>query len=362
MFCIQYLTNFFTNIIFCRLASFILLQLTIIPNGVSAVDYSTLGVSDPGILINMGLTEVPTNIPCTLITLDLPGNLITSIGAASFTCLNRVQTLDLSNNKLTYISTEAFDPMESLESVHLRYNKDLPQLPPSYGPNTANLRSLYIQDINLQIIPTDSYFDQMMKLEVIAIAIDLSNDFFEGWTDLKTLYSYGNLAPNLTGRSPNIERIDINKAFPAKNIPTENVLGLTKLKRFKIVGCDKLPLFKESVALSHLEVDSCKITSLPDYRHLVSLHTFDPDTSKFHCDLQSCWMLFETILPNSILYPVVENIVCHGPEKFEGLSLRQLSPVQLGCFKGQSGKYFILKIHFFTKRPLANISYTILIM
>ena len=44
---------------------------------------------------------------------------------------------------------------------------------------------LFIQFINLQVIPPDSYFHQMPKLETLAIGIDLNNDCFDGWTALK---------------------------------------------------------------------------------------------------------------------------------------------------------------------------------
>ena len=123
------------NMIFCRLAWLILLLPTSILNGVSAVDYSTLRVSD-GWLMDMGLTEVPTNIPCTLNgILDLRENSITRIKADSFACLDKIYTLDLGYNKLTYIAPGAFDSMLILTTVRLRGNRDLPELPLHYGPN-----------------------------------------------------------------------------------------------------------------------------------------------------------------------------------------------------------------------------------
>ena len=177
------------NLIFCRLAWLNLLLPTLILNGVSAVDYSTLGVSD-GWLMDMGLTEVPTNIPCTLNgNLDLRDNSITRIEADSFACLDKIYTLDLGYNELTYIAPGAFDPMLILTTVRLRRNRDLPELPPHYGPNTADMEYLFIQFINLQVIPPDSYFHQMPKLETLAIGIDLNNDFFDGWTALWQLSS-----------------------------------------------------------------------------------------------------------------------------------------------------------------------------
>ena len=318
-----------------RQSCFIPMQIALVSNGVFAADYSTLGVAD-GWMNNMGLAEIPTNIPCMLVgNLDFRNNLITRIETNSFFCLHEITTLDISYNKIIYIAPGAFDQLRSLEVVRLKGNRDLPELPPHYGPNTANMKTLFIQHINPQIIPTDSYFDQMPTLQTLALGTDLSNDFFDGWTSLRNLYFYGNIAPYFTGRTPNVERIEMkNKAMSTKNMPSENVVGLTKLKRFEIRSCDMLPLFEGAVTLEILDVASCEITSLPDYRHLISLQTFNPDSSHFQCDTKSCWMLFETI-SNPVLASAVQTIACQRPEKFKGLSVLGLSPVQLHCFKGR---------------------------
>ena len=338
MFETRYVTIYVNDMVFCRQICLILMLVTLVIKGVSAVNYSSLGV-EYGLLGGMGLIEIPTSIPCDLLNLDLRENLITRIEAYSFACLDQVTDLDVGYNKISYIAMEAFDPLISLEVVRLRGNKYLPELPPHYGSNTANMRHLYIQHINLQIIPPDSYFDQMPMLQHLATSIDLRNDFFDGWENLNTLFYYGDLAPNFTERTPNIDKIEINKVMlTTKKLPDENAVGLTKLTTFKMVDCDSLPLLDGAVALQTLDVTSCQITSLPDYRHLASLQTFSPDTSQFHCDIQSCWMIFETIT-NAALASVIQNIVCHGPDKFRGLNLTQLSPVQLKCFEGSYGKH-----------------------
>ena len=334
MFGIKSVLTCVSDTISCRLTPSLSLLVTSILHVVSAVDYSSLGVSN-GWLKEMGLTDVPTSIPCTLKgNLDLQLNSITRIEANSFTCLDKIDTLDIGYNNLTYIASGAFDPLIILQIVRLRGNKYLPELPPHYGPNTPNMRHLYIQWIQLQTIPPESYFDQMPKLEHLATSIDLSNDFFNGWTDLQQFFFYGDIAPNLTDRTPNIQKIEINRPMNiSKNMPNENVVGFTKLVTFRIKGCDRLPLFETSLRLKIVDARFCQITSLPDYRHLVSMTTFSPDTSRFYCDTQSCWMLFETI-SNVALKAVVQNIICHGPVKFKGLPVLGLSPVQLRCFDG----------------------------
>ena len=84
--------------------------------------------------------------------------------------------------------------------------------------------------------------------------------------------------------------MDLTKALSTKNMPDENVVGLTKLETAKLKYCDKLPMFEGTIDLSNLDVETCQITNLPDFRHLVSLQTFSPDTSKLHCDMQSCFL------------------------------------------------------------------------
>ena len=313
---------------------------SLISKEVSAVDYSTLNVTG-GELGDMGLTEVPTNIPCHINGLfNILDNLITRIENDSFKCLSEIDALYLGNNLITYIAPGAFDSMVSLTTVGLTGNTDLAELPPHYGPNTVNMTGLYIADINLQIIPPDSYFDQMPKLQVLKTDIDLSNNFFDGWTDFRLLVYNGHLAPNFTHRTPTIEKMYLNKALSTKNMPDENVVGLTKLETAKLKYCDRLPMFEGAIALSNLDVETCQITSLPDYRHLVSLQTFNPDTSKLYCDMQSCWVFFETI-SNTALDSVVQNIICFGPEKLKGVNLMEIVPVQMRCYEGLYGSLFI---------------------
>ena len=246
-----------------RLSCFIPMQIALVSNAVFAADYSTLGVAD-GWMNNMGLTEIPTNIPCTLVgNLDFRNNLITRIKTNSFFCLHEITT-DISYNNIIYIAPGAFDQLRSLEMVRLKGNQDLPELPPHYGPNTANMKTLFIQHINPQIIPTGSYFDQMPTLQTLAIGTDLGNDFFDGWTSLRNLYFYGNIAPNFTGRTPNVERIEIkNKAMSTKNMPSENVVGLTKLKGFNIRSSDMLPLFEGAVTLETWTLHPVKSPASP---------------------------------------------------------------------------------------------------
>ena len=91
-------------------------------------------------------------------------------------------------------------------------NTRLQQLPPTFGPNTANLWRLYIPHLNLQSLP-DAYFKQFESLEELAIAEwgitgALDNGVLNG---LSRLLMLGNgccsSIPNMTGHLPRLERL-----------------------------------------------------------------------------------------------------------------------------------------------------------
>ena len=283
----------------------------------------------------MGLTEIPIGIPCNIAVLYLPHNQLTRLEANEFTCLSNLKILDVGYNIITYIAPGAFDPLLSLHNLRLRGNSDLVELPPNFGPNTINMKALYMKRMNLQIIPPNSYWAQMPNITTYETSISFYNDFFNGWNSLKTLFSFGSVAPNLTDRAPNI--VHLNMWTNGVNIPSENVYNLERLENARINKCTQLPTFEGAVSLKTISFSytrPCRITSLPDYRHLVSLETLVVDTSQYYCDTASCWMLLETI-SNPALSLVVAGTVCTGPEEFVGYNVTELSPVQTRCFEGK---------------------------
>ena len=309
--------------------------LTLICRGIGAVEYSTLELTKPGRMDNMGLTEIPTGIPCHIGLLILAKNRLTRLEADDFICLSKLGLLDVSYNLITYIAPGGFDPLLSLKFLRLAGNRDLGELPSDFGPNTVNLKSLCIKDMNLQIIPPNSFWAQMPNISFLETDISFYNEFFNGWNNLETLHSIGKVAPNLTDRTPNIVHLYIWKA--GVNLPSENVHNLKRLETVYIHQCTQLPTFEGAVSLKIISFKifgPCQITSLPDYRHLVSLETLDLDMSQFYCDTASCWMLLETI-SNPTLAAVVAGTVCAGPEVLVGVNVTALSPVQIRCFEGK---------------------------
>ncbi|KAI8502395.1 Leucine-rich repeat-containing protein 3 [Branchiostoma belcheri] len=81
--------------------------------------YGELTVSCSG----QGLTEVPSNIPTSVVWLNLKYNNITTLTDNSFSGLKNLRGVDLSNNKLNYISTSAFRQLLHLQNVDLSGNQ-----------------------------------------------------------------------------------------------------------------------------------------------------------------------------------------------------------------------------------------------
>ena len=108
---------------------------------------------------NMGLTEIPTNIPCTETRIQFNNNYITRIERDSFKCLSAAFQVSMKNNNLSYINQEAFHPLKSLGVLILSNNLHLDHLPADFGPAASNLVNLRIQNINLQSLPAN-FFQQ----------------------------------------------------------------------------------------------------------------------------------------------------------------------------------------------------------
>ena len=138
-----------------------------------------------------------------------------------------VGPINLLSRFITYIAPGAFDRLLSLIDLRLRGNRGPAELPPNLGPNSVNMKYLYMKHMDIQMIPPNSYWAQMSNILAYETSIYFYNDFFNGWNSLKTLFSLGSVAPNLTDRAPNI--VHLNMWTNGVNIPNENIYNLKSL-------------------------------------------------------------------------------------------------------------------------------------
>uniref|UniRef100_A0A8C4X010 Decorin n=1 Tax=Eptatretus burgeri TaxID=7764 RepID=A0A8C4X010_EPTBU len=88
---------------------------------------------------DLGLSEVPADIPKDTTLLDLQGNKITEIKDDAFKGLHHLQILILVNNKIVRIHARALVPLVSLQRLHLSRN-NLLEVPTSLPSSLVELR------------------------------------------------------------------------------------------------------------------------------------------------------------------------------------------------------------------------------
>ena len=276
---------------------------------------------------NAGLTEIPSGIACTEIELYLQYNHIRRVEADDFLCLSQLSLLDLEYNHIEFISATAFDPLFSLEHLWLRGNMELEHLPVSYGPNTANMKAIWLKHMATQI--SDNYLSILPSLREMDHSFAVGPDFYAYGNNLRMLYHLGGPAPYLTGHVPKLTYLGL---YGDEDLPDDNLRYMTSLKTFEVFqSCKNIPSFEGAVSLDKIKIWGT-VRDIPDLTHLTSLTTLDVDMRAYECSPKTCWMLFE-----SLTRPVLSwllDAICRYPEILHGVRIGDLSPLSISCFQG----------------------------
>ena len=290
------------------------------------------------IRINAGLVDIPREIPCNASKVILNANAISRIEAGSFPCQTNTTTVHLGTNALVYIDPDAFQRCFSLTKLILSSNPGLSQLPPSFGPNTENMESLWVLHIGLQSLP-NAFFVQFKSLQILGITDWGLNDpldkaVFNGLSNLELLRTgCCSSIPNMTGHLPSLEALHFY-GLPEDRIPKENLKGLHMSNVLIKKPCTYIPAFAEAVRLQTLDARECAVEELPDFSKHDALKEFRVDTTQFQCNPNCCWMLFEDLSAAGLAW--VPNIICQGPSVLSGRRIADLSTLQVRCFESKS--------------------------
>ena len=290
--------------------------------------------------VRKGLTEVPRNIPCHATQLNLLRNAITRIENDTFPCHNKLRTIYLAYNDLVYVDRDAFQFCFELNELIMSRNPRLQQLPPTFGPNTANMTRLLMQYFNLQSLP-EAYFRQFKSLQSLAIADmgingALDNNVLNGLTNVRRLVTgCCSSIPNMTGHLPRLELL-IFSGLPKDRIPDENMYGLhmSTVTIQKPCSHRPIPVFEGAVRLEYIVASKCKVTELPDFSKHRSLKEFKVNTARFQCNPKCCWMLYENITADGLNW--IPSITCYGPPELSGFQIANISTLQARCFESKS--------------------------
>ncbi|XP_068611100.1 decorin [Brachionichthys hirsutus] len=207
---------------------------------------------------DLGLKEVPMDIPDDTTLLDLQNNKITEIKESDFKNLKGLHALILVNNKISVIHAKAFSPLVKLQRLYLSKNM-LKEMPPNMPKSLQELR---IHENEITKIKKAS-FQGMSHLIVMEIGSNPLNS--EGidagaFADLKRV-SYIRIADtNIT---------DIPKGLPGSL--SELHLDGNKITKVTAVSLDGLKNLAK-LGLSYNEISSVENGTLSNVPHLRELH------------------------------------------------------------------------------------------
>ncbi|XP_047245938.1 decorin [Girardinichthys multiradiatus] len=207
---------------------------------------------------DLGLREVPADIPDDATLLDLQNNKITEIKENDFKHLKGLHALILVNNKITTIHPKAFSPLTKLQRLYLSKNllKDMPANMPK------SLQELRIHENEITKIKKASFqgMSQVIVMELGSNPLKSAGVEAGAFTDLKRV-SYIRIADtNIT---------EIPKGLPS-SLSELHLDGnkITKVTSSSLKGMKNLA----KLGLSYNEISSVENSSLANVPHLRELH------------------------------------------------------------------------------------------
>ncbi|KAM9327732.1 decorin-like [Pholidichthys leucotaenia] len=207
---------------------------------------------------DLGLTEVPKDIPDDASLLDLQNNKITEIKENDFKSLKGLHALILVNNKLTTIHPKAFSPLTKLQRLYLSKNflKDIPTNMPK------SLQELRIHENEITKIKKASFqgMSHVIVMELGSNPLKAAGIEAGAFGDLKRI-SYIRIA-------------DTNITEVPKGLPTSlselHLDGnkITKVTADRFKGLNHLA----KLGLSYNQISSVENGTLANVPHLRELH------------------------------------------------------------------------------------------
>ncbi|XP_017287147.1 leucine-rich repeat transmembrane protein FLRT2 [Kryptolebias marmoratus] len=261
------------------------------------------------------LDEFPVNLPKNVRVLHLQENNIQTISRVALAQLLQLEELHLDDNSISTVGVEegAFREAVSLKLLFLTKNH-LSSVPIGLPDDLKELRL----DENRIAIIAEEAFENVTRLERLLLDGNLLTD--EGispgtFQDLVTLRELSLARNSLTYPPPFLPGKVLVKLNFQENqvnqIPVQAFAGLHKLERLDL-STNQLQLLPRGV-----------------FDGLVSLRQLTVRNNPWLCDCSVKWVVsWLKSLPASLN---VRGFMCHKPEKFRGMVIRELSADLLQC-------------------------------
>jgi len=139
---------------------------------------------------NLGLTQVPTDIPSDTVELRLENNQITEIGPHAFQTASQLKRIDLSRNKLRNVSAQAFASNKKLTALIL-FDNELLTLPSLTLAGLSDLNMILLNKNNISCLSVD-VFKHQNKLLLLSLYDNnlrtLPKNIFKKLTSLASIH------------------------------------------------------------------------------------------------------------------------------------------------------------------------------
>ncbi|XP_078465524.1 decorin-like [Lampetra planeri] len=253
---------------------------------------------------DLGLRDVPSNIPLDTTLLDLQGNKLTEIKDDAFKNQAKLHVLILANNKISKIHPKAFLPLVSLDRLYLSKNQ-LEEVPPNLPKYLTELR---LYENRISKVPREIFYG-LKRLNAIEMG---NNPLQNSGIDVGSFKGLDRLTYI---RLSDSELSAIPKGLPA-SLNELHLDGnkITAIGDSDLKGLDHLT----RLGLSHNKISSVKDGSLTHASGLLELHLDSNQLSRVPPGLADLKLIMAVYLHENKISVVEPDDFCgkgHSPKK-----------------------------------------------
>lgn len=297
---------------------------------------------------NVDLSDVPNNLPASLLKLYLQGNNVAQLPGRKFANLTSLRELYFSDNKMLQVVGDSFFGLTKLRILHLNNNK-LSYIPKElFGPLTS-LNTLILKNNNLQNLKINpGSLSSLVALQTLDMSGNqcsyLPLDYLSELTSLQTLLLDGNNlrgvfvldeSGSLLGNLRKLQKLSLSSNFLGyiHDAQFKNMLELKELNlshnQMSFWGPD---LFHTTRTLSTLDLsyNQVALVNKTSVRDLSSLTTLNLFMNPFACTCDLVWFC-GWLNSTTVKLRNVTHYKCNSPSEWNGKSLLSFCDAHIDC-------------------------------
>ena len=282
---------------------------------------------------------IPQDLRPGLLRLHIYGHKLLYLNYSSLENYPKLQKLSLDTCGLEYIADGTFDSTPHLTDLYLIY-LPLKALPSTLGAAQLSLNWVKLWaviDTPICELTNGNYFRNFSRLTYLGLGENVIKNLNISILPSQLIYlnvmtSGMTSFPNLSNAVPFLAHFRGSSNL-IRTIPSENLVGLDKMKTFRIQRnqLEELPDLGFMLQLTELSIDNNNLESLPDLYH-VPLEILRLTGNPWVCDQALCWV---RMWPWAKPLPVLGEPVCAKPAGLQGIQLMSVKPTLMHCYKGK---------------------------